>query len=225
MQTTLYIDGFNLYYGALKATPYKWLDVAKLFTELVSVHSPQSHIRKIKYFTAPVKGKIATHGQRSFQSQNDYHRALRTLYPEQVEIIEGYFSLERGLLPAYVNPLDKSNKVKVWKLEEKQTDVNIAMHLYDDVVRGQCEQVILVSNDSDLVPALAFSKNFKPELVIGAVMPKLHTDNGEKRPANAKLSAIADWTRHYLLETELQAAQLPDVVPTRRKAIFKPDYW
>ncbi len=38
--------------------------------------------------------------------------------------------------------------------EEKQTDVNIAFHLYDDVIHKRCEQVILVSNDSDLLPAL-----------------------------------------------------------------------
>lgn len=26
----LYVDGFNLYYGALKRTPYKWLDLSRL---------------------------------------------------------------------------------------------------------------------------------------------------------------------------------------------------
>lgn len=26
----LYVDGFNLYYGALKRTPYRWLDLAAL---------------------------------------------------------------------------------------------------------------------------------------------------------------------------------------------------
>jgi hypothetical protein len=31
MQTTVYIDGYNLYYGALRGTPYKWLDVVRLF--------------------------------------------------------------------------------------------------------------------------------------------------------------------------------------------------
>ena len=25
----VYVDGFNLYYGALKRTPYKWLDLGK----------------------------------------------------------------------------------------------------------------------------------------------------------------------------------------------------
>ena len=43
-------------------------------------------------------------------------------------------------------------------MEEKQTDVNIALHLYRDVSQNKCEQVILVSSDSDLEPALRFIK-------------------------------------------------------------------
>jgi hypothetical protein len=31
----VYIDGFNLYYGALKRTPYKWLDLALLARTLL----------------------------------------------------------------------------------------------------------------------------------------------------------------------------------------------
>lgn len=34
MRTNVYIDGFNLYYGAVKGTPYKWLDVAALSAKL-----------------------------------------------------------------------------------------------------------------------------------------------------------------------------------------------
>lgn len=30
MRTYVYIDGFNFYYGAVKDTPYKWLDFKKL---------------------------------------------------------------------------------------------------------------------------------------------------------------------------------------------------
>jgi hypothetical protein len=27
LRTNVYVDGFNLYYGCLKGTPYKWLDL------------------------------------------------------------------------------------------------------------------------------------------------------------------------------------------------------
>ena len=33
--THVYIDGFNLYYGALKGTPYKWLDLEALCRKLM----------------------------------------------------------------------------------------------------------------------------------------------------------------------------------------------
>jgi hypothetical protein len=30
MRTWEYVDGFNLYYGAVKGTPYKWLNPVEL---------------------------------------------------------------------------------------------------------------------------------------------------------------------------------------------------
>jgi hypothetical protein len=34
-RTNVYIDGFNLFYGALKASPYKWLDPEALCHHLL----------------------------------------------------------------------------------------------------------------------------------------------------------------------------------------------
>lgn len=225
MKTTIYIDGFNLYYGALKNTPYKWLDIFTLFSEILSIQNPKSEIDTIKFFTAPVKAQVATNGQKAFQSQNDYHRALKKLYPEKIQIIEGYFSLERANLPAYKKPIDKQEKLAVWKLEEKQTDVNISLHIYDDVVRKKAEQVVLVSNDSDLLPSLEFSKEMNPEIVIGTIIPRLQEEASLQRPPNSKLSKFSDWTRSSILENELQKHQMPAQIPTKRKPILRPDYW
>ena len=30
MSARVYVDGFNLYYGALRGTPFKWLNLVKL---------------------------------------------------------------------------------------------------------------------------------------------------------------------------------------------------
>ena len=51
MRTNVYVDGFNLYYGAVKGTPYKWLDLRKC-CELVF---PRNEIHEIHYCTAIVK--------------------------------------------------------------------------------------------------------------------------------------------------------------------------
>jgi hypothetical protein len=55
MRTYIYIDGFNFYYGAVKGTPYKWLDFKALFQKLLS---PKHQIQALKYFTALVSGKL-----------------------------------------------------------------------------------------------------------------------------------------------------------------------
>ena len=48
MRTFLYVDGFNLYYGALKRTPWKWFDLPALFEKVLQ---PQHDILTVKYFT------------------------------------------------------------------------------------------------------------------------------------------------------------------------------
>ena len=55
MRTYVYFDGFNLYYGALKGTPYKWLNLVKLSNSLLP---PQYTVNKIHYFTARVSGAV-----------------------------------------------------------------------------------------------------------------------------------------------------------------------
>lgn len=48
--------------------------------------------------------------------------------------------------------------------EEKRTDVNIAIHMLDDAYQGLCEQQVLVSGDSDLVPALQMVRHRFPAI-------------------------------------------------------------
>jgi hypothetical protein len=72
-KVNVYIDGFNLYYGALKGTPYKWLNLARLCQALL----PSDTIQEIKYFTARVSARPSK--PTSAHDQGLYIRALRTL--------------------------------------------------------------------------------------------------------------------------------------------------
>ncbi len=54
MRTFVYVDGFNLYYRALKGTRPKWLDLLRL-SELVLPAGAQ--VERINYYTARVSGK------------------------------------------------------------------------------------------------------------------------------------------------------------------------
>ena len=53
MATNVYVDAFNLYYGSLKGTPYRWLDLGALCARLL----PKDRINRIRYFTATVSAR------------------------------------------------------------------------------------------------------------------------------------------------------------------------
>jgi len=83
MRTRIYVDGFNLYYGAVKGTPFKWLNLVELARQML----PQGHIiDSVKYFTARVSGASDPGAP---ARQQIYLSALRTL-PE-LEIHFGNF--------------------------------------------------------------------------------------------------------------------------------------
>jgi 6-hydroxy-3-succinoylpyridine 3-monooxygenase len=35
LRTIVYVDGFNFYYGEVRGTPYKWLDLVALFSRVL----------------------------------------------------------------------------------------------------------------------------------------------------------------------------------------------
>ncbi len=83
MRTWVYVDGFNLYYGAVKGTAFRWLNLVELAKQVL----PANHIvERVKYFTAHVSGAADPGLPRR---QHAYLSALRTL-PE-VEIHFGRF--------------------------------------------------------------------------------------------------------------------------------------
>lgn len=229
MDTIVYIDGYNLYYGCLRRFGYKWLDVHKLFVDtIIKVQSPNFNVIKIKYFTADVKTKFSSHGAEAQAAQSKYHRALELLYPGKIEIIKGYYSEAAAKLPKFRTPPDTNDLSHVWRLEEKQTDVNIALHAFRDSMSDRCKQIVVVSNDSDLEPLLKMLREEMGSTInIGVIFPiiKLESDDARSRPGSKSLSQYADWTRHHILEEELAASLLPDLIPTNRKAIRRPSHW
>lgn len=148
-KTTIYIDGYNLYYSRLKGTQFKWLDIISLFRDqILAPQDPTADVTAVKYFTAPVKASYARHGEASDQAQTQYHRALLAKHPALVEIINGFHIFEPAALPTFdlASPASKSSLSRVWMIEEKQTDVNVALQVYRDAVRGVNDQVVICSN-------------------------------------------------------------------------------
>jgi uncharacterized LabA/DUF88 family protein len=139
LRTTLYVDGFNLYYGAAKNTRLKWVNVIAL-AECVL---PGVHITKTRYFTAMVKSD-ATDLQRA-QRQQTYLRALETL--PNLTVHKGWYQHREVAAKRCTPPHDI---VTVYRSEEKGTDVNLATYMLADAFRDDCDQLVLITNDADL---------------------------------------------------------------------------
>ena len=162
MRTIVYVDGFNLYYGAVKGTPYKWLNILKLCQLLL----PKNQIVKIKYFTALVTARPADPDQPN--RQQIYLRALRTI--PNLEIIYGHF-LEHEIMMPIVNPPPGGPKyVRVIKTEEKGSDVNIAAHMVNDGHKNLYQVAVILSNDSDLVEPVKIVRQ-ELKLPVGVLNP------------------------------------------------------
>lgn len=228
IKTAVYIDGYNLYYGRLRHTNYKWLDVVLLFESILKTQDPNSSLEAVKYFTAPALAKFASHGNASTIAQHQYHRALLASYPTKFFIKQGAHTYAKTgtSLPTFIvgSPYDRNIRSHVWKLEEKKTDVNLAMAMYRDVAKGLYDQVVICSNDSDAEPVLEALKEDFPNLIIGVVSP-LRERATDTRSISTSLSNFSDWTRKYILDEELEKAQLPTRVLTKKKTADKPPHW
>jgi len=234
LRTRVYVDGYNFYYGCLKGTRHKWLDLYKLFQEHVLpsalIERDGQPVRSellaeaLQFFTATII-ESAAKGSDSVSSQARYHTALRKLHNGRIRIVEGYYSLTKARAPRIDpdhpnRPPNVCERVPIWRLEEKQTDVNLALHAYHDAMTGLVDHVVIASNDTDLVPALRMIREHTP-VTVGLVIP---TRDSERRP-NADLAKHAHWVRHHLTDAELAAAQLPRVVPGGKTPTVKPDSW
>ena len=207
MRTFVYVDGFNLYYGALKGTPFKWLDLVSL---LEKVLQPRHEILRVKYFTARVSGTPAD--QSKPQRQDVYLRALRAYRPE-VEVYFGHF-LSHAVRAPLVHPTGNRRTVEVVRTEEKGSDVNLAVHLLNDGWLGAYDCAVVVSNDSDIAEAMRLVRHHHDKR-IGLVTP------GTGRRSR-QLMAHADFARH-VRPNALQRSQLPDPLPGT--GIRKPAKW
>ncbi|MBQ6668733.1 MAG: NYN domain-containing protein [Deltaproteobacteria bacterium] len=209
MRTSVYIDGFNLYYRILKGTPYKWLDLKAMLVSLLPEHCQIDHI---KYFTALVSGKRDA-GQPI--RQKTYIRALEKYIPE-LSVHYGRF-LSNPVSACRYPLTNPPTFVNILKTEEKGSDVNLAVHLLNDAWHNKYDCAVLVSNDSDLAEALRLAREEQGK-TIGLVSP---VQKGQGHPSHT-LQQYAHFTRQ-IREGLLAVSQLPTPIPNT--TIHKPAGW
>lgn len=197
-RVAVYVDGFNLYHALrnLKDLRYRWLDLYSLSGKFI--HFQHDEITSIKYFSA-----IASHmGDETAARHRLYIEALLS---KGVQFIEGRFKERRSRCT-----IKSCNGREMLRREEKETDVNIAIHIVRDAICGFVDKQIIITNDTDILPAIRMAKQENPNIFITVLTPPTyypHVDlwknAGQKRPTRIDRVHI----ENSLLPEKIEIAQ------------------
>ncbi len=209
MITNLYVDGFNLYYRAVRGTTHKWLNLRELAETLF----PHDTIRQICYFTALLDARPDDPGQP--RRQLVYLRALATL--PGFEVHYGTFRSGTRLRPLAEGVPGLPNRVRVMNSEEKGSDVNLATRLLVDGFNGVYEQAVVVSNDADFAGAMRYVRDG-----LGLRVTLVNPD--AKNPSPRELANAATYIKR-LWKSHLRRCQFPEALTDEFGVITKPEGW
>jgi len=187
----VYIDGYNLYHGirAAKLHSSRWLDLRQLSDTLLKA---SQRLELVRYFTTRVRNDPS-----AAQRQAVFIDALQAR--GGIEIDFGHFLSKTVTCRSCHNSWQQN--------EEKKTDVNIAVRLLDDAYDDRFEVAIVMSGDSDLVPAIeSIRARFPAKRIVVAFPPQRHS---------AELERVAD-ASFRISNRNIRASRLPDpvVAPT-----------
>lgn len=151
-----FIDGFNLYHAIddLNKNNLKWVNLWGLSSAFITPSTDT--LENVYYFTA-----YATWLPDRHLRHREYVKALNHY---GVTTVLGHFKEK---------DMKCNNCSRIWTThEEKESDVNIAIHLLNEAHLDNFDKAIVITADSDLVPAIEMVKmNFPNKEIIVATPP------------------------------------------------------
>lgn len=150
-----YIDGFNLYHSIddLNKPHLKWLDLQAL---VKSIARSGESVEHVYYFSA-----YAT--WRSLGAQTRHREYVKALTHQGVECVLGHFKKKTRKCNSCGDTWDAH--------EEKETDVHLGARLVADAYEDRFDRALIITADSDLVPAVNIVSSAFPAKEIFAVSP------------------------------------------------------
>ncbi|MDR2414325.1 MAG: NYN domain-containing protein [Odoribacteraceae bacterium] len=198
----VYVDGFNFYYGLRvgRWKKYYWIDIVKLFEQFTR---PDQELVAVKYFSARPTDEGKAKRQDSFFQANRENPKFK--------LFLGKYQ-KKGIMCF-------NCKRVIHTYEEKETDVRIATQVVFDACSGNNDIAIVVSADSDMIPAIELAMEARCKVFV-YFPPNQHSSNlatiGNNKPV--MLSRY---------EPKFRRAILPDVIPLKYSGfrLSIPDKW
>lgn len=214
MRVAVYIDGFSFYYACFSGptkSPFKglkWVDFERLARNLF----PDHDLAAVHYFTAIAPNPPGDPGQADRHA--NYLDALRAYSAVTVHVGKFVKSKREVALVRCPEGVAIQQTAFVW--QEKKSDVALASTLIVDAVQRNADVLVLVTNDSDFVPAVQVAKQVSA-CTVGVVSPDL--------AVSKELAKVADFAWQFD-KGLLPVSQLPDPVVTQTgRVIHKPARW
>jgi hypothetical protein len=205
------VDGFNLYHSLREVEhqqggSYHWLDLPGLCGAYLPLIGGGAVLGSIYYFSA-----LATH--RSSGTVARHQIFIEALQARGVTIGLGNFKTK----DLYQTCPACGRHVHFKRHEEKETDVNIAVKLVEVAADGSCDAVMVITGDTDLVPAVAAARRLQPQVDVYMLFPT--------NRSNLAFDGVATGT-FKIAGKQYAKHQLPDpVVTAAGRAIRKPSAW
>jgi uncharacterized LabA/DUF88 family protein len=156
-----FVDGFNLYHALNyfadgadqdRYRRYKWLDLFKLASLFVGRLDTLEQVSLFTAFATWDPGKVARH-----------KLFLRANENSGVKVVLGEFKKKQRRCGKC--------KQQYEGFEEKQTDVNIAVQLFQSAYLDKYDRAVVLSGDTDLIPAIKAVRVSFPAKKIGVMLP------------------------------------------------------
>lgn len=188
-RVVFFIDGFNLYHAItrLKQPHLNWVDLKNL--SQLFVKSQSEELIQILYFSA-----LSPHTSEENQIQQKAYITAQKF--RGIKVVLGHFKKKSRYCS-----LCFSHSITH---EEKETDVNIALALFELAYQDVYDRAFLVSNDSDQAPAIRKVLDHFPHKKITIVAPPL------SRQCNELIQVASDKTK--ITAHHLERSLLPEII-------------
>lgn len=210
MKVYVYVDGFNLYYRALRRHPeLKWLNIRALAESLLS---PEDEVDTIRYFTARVSPRAGDPD--APRRQQIFFSALSTIPGFRFHY--GRFLPKQKWRPVVHPSWLPAVKIEIHDTEEKGSDVNLASHLLNDAHHGRFDAAFVMSQDTDLCEPIRMVKEMGKPVGISWL---------DGSQPSSRLARASSFVRQVTY-ARLKAAQFPaELMGPKGKLVRRPASW
>ena len=202
----VFIDGFNLYHAICKSFShgrYKWCNLRKLAEQFIN---PSTQIiKEVFCFTAYFKKD-----KEKVKRHKAYNRALNHFGVSCVlgsyRQITRVFSKKHHDILKYMPKWLKflaPQTLKFRTYEEKETDVNMAVKIFEYACFDKYDHAFIVSGDSDLAGAIKTIKKHFPKIKFTNILPP---------KSKGKIMQKVCHYRKQITEQHLKNALLPEKI-------------